>query len=252
MSELSNITVAEIHDIMTVYSPRGRRFHMEARPYCGISFCKSGKITYNHNGKLYVSEPNSVVFLPGGATYDLYGNETGYFPIINFIPVCTISGEFVCLPLSDPASCLHLFDALAHAYVYENNNVKVMRLTYELLETADRGSDSVIFDLLKPAEAYIKEHIYSPELKISAIASSANISEVYFRKLFTDKHNTTPRRYIIRTRVEHAKQELLSTHKSITEISADCGFSDVFHFCRTFREAVGVTPGEYRRSASKL
>ena len=127
-----------------------------------------------------------------------------------------------------------------------------MRLTYELLETADRGSDSVIFDLLKPAEAYIKEHIYSPELKISAIASSANISEVYFRKLFTDKHNTTPRRYIIRTRVEHAKQELLSTHKSITEISADCGFSDVFHFCRTFREAVGVTPGEYRRSASKL
>ena len=35
---------------------------------------------------------------------------------------------------------------------------------------------------------------------------------------------------------------------SVKEIAGACGFADCSYFCRIFREALGMSPGSFRRS----
>jgi len=48
--------------------------------------------------------------------------------------------------------------------------------------------------------------------------------------------------------VEQAKKILRTNSDSLIDIALDCGFSSHAHFSNTFRQIVGVTPSEYRRS----
>ena len=57
----------------------------------------------------------------------------------------------------------------------------------------------------------------------------------------------TPVAYLNRYRVQQAKQLLTYTHKSITEIALDVGFSGSGYFSRIFRRETGMSPEAYRR-----
>ena len=245
------ITLLEVNEVVTVFSARGRFFHMDNRPCYGLSLCRGGKITYVHNGRTCVSDPSCAVLLPMGATYDLHGNATGAFPHVNFTADGFGLREFVALPLSNPGLCLHAYESLFHAYAYEKNRLKVMRCAYELLEQVQSGADDR-FDILRPAELFLNGHMFDADLRNDDIAAAAGISEVYLRRLFVKKYGITPHKYILRARIEKAKEELSGTRDSVGAVAARCGFPDMFHFCRVFRETVGSTPTDYRRIARKI
>ena len=84
MPDLSAITVTELIDAVTVPSAKGRHFKMNCRKSFALSFCISGKITYYHRGQEFISDRDHAVLLPRGAAYTLYGNEAGFFPLMDF------------------------------------------------------------------------------------------------------------------------------------------------------------------------
>ncbi len=45
-----------------------------------------------------------------------------------------------------------------------------------------------------------------------------------------------------------ARQLMLTTSQSMSEIALACGLLDQAHLCRTFRKATGTTPGAWRRN----
>ncbi len=53
--------------------------------------------------------------------------------------------------------------------------------------------------------------------------------------------------YLNRYRIQQARQLLKNTHKSITEIALDVGFSSSSYFSRIFRRETGMSPEAYRR-----
>ncbi|MGQ9491544.1 MAG: helix-turn-helix domain-containing protein [Anaerolineae bacterium] len=57
----------------------------------------------------------------------------------------------------------------------------------------------------------------------------------------------TPIAYLNRYRIQQAKQLLTNTHKTITEIALEVGFSSSSYFSRIFRRKTGMTPEAYRR-----
>ena len=56
---------------------------------------------------------------------------------------------------------------------------------------------------------------------------------------------TTPRQYLLNQRIQRATYLLINTTLSITDIAGECGFSNLYHFCRTFKQRTGLTPSEY-------
>ncbi len=248
---ISNMIVTEICEVLTVYSVKGDHLHRVDRESYGLSLCRSGRIVYRHGGRDFVSDAASAILLPKGATYDLNRQVTGMFPLVNFQATGLTLDEFTLLPLQNPVPALFAYDALFRAFVQEKNHLRAMRCLYELFDLIFSAPGDGE-DILAPAECYLREHLADPDLRNADLARAANVSEVYFRKLFTRRHGVSPRRYILAARLENAKRRLAGSRESVGEIAAACGFSDIFHFCRAFRDAVGCTPGEYRKRVSVI
>ena len=88
------------------------------------------------------------------------------------------------------------------------------------------------------------------DLDLSTLAAESGYSRSHFLRTFRGAMGCSPHRWLIRLRVEQAKTMLRENSISLIDIALDCGFSSHAHFSNTFRQIVGVTPSEYRRSHS--
>ena len=95
---------------------------------------------------------------------------------------------------------------------------------------------------------YIHDH-FANEISTRHIAQSATVSESECLRCFRATIGTTPIQYLKQYRIQRAAQLLLTTQDKIADIGAQCGFQDVSYFTKTFRQAKGCTPSQYRQSS---
>ena len=85
-------------------------------------------------------------------------------------------------------------------------------------------------------------------IALPAIAEAASLSVSHFARQFRVAVGEAPHQYLLRRRVENAKQRLGKTDASIAEIAFACGFASQEHLTRIFKRACGVTPAAYRKA----
>ena len=77
-------------------------------------------------------------------------------------------------------------------------------------------------------------------LALSEISRAANISPYHFSRLFKESTGLSPHQYVIRERVERAKELLMSTDLPLHEVAALAGFADQSHMGRHLKRLLGV------------
>ncbi len=92
----------------------------------------------------------------------------------------------------------------------------------------------------------VMEANYFYDLKISEFAEIANRSTSTFRRDFEEHYGSTPGKWLTNKRLDKAKLFLSSSVKPISEITFDCGFKNVSHFSRIFKDKFSLSPTEYR------
>lgn len=80
----------------------------------------------------------------------------------------------------------------------------------------------------------------------SAIAGEIGISVRQLERLFGRFFNTSPKRYYMELRLERARNLLLHTEMSVSEIAFACGFHSVGHFGRIYRSRFNTSPSAQR------
>ncbi|QFS44117.1 AraC family transcriptional regulator [Nostoc sphaeroides CCNUC1] len=88
---------------------------------------------------------------------------------------------------------------------------------------------------------YINTYL-AQDLSLKELAAVVQMSSHYFSQLFKQSTGATPHQYIIRCRIEKAKQLLLQREFSLAEIASQVGFVDQSHLNRHFKRLMGVTP----------
>lgn len=237
-----NTVITKIYRPLTVFSEKGRKSSTENRHCFGLSFCVNGQITYKQNEKFYVSNSSNAVILPKNATYTLYGDKEGLFPVINFECTNLDVEDITVLPIKDSANYIKDINTLTNCFLHESKKLKQFQLFYSILEKLDSEQSN---NPLSSIIGYIEAHISNSNITNDFLAQKMGISEVYLRKLFISHLGVTPKQYILDLRIKTAQQLLISTSKSITEISEKCGFTSVYHFCRIFKLKTSFTPTQY-------
>ena len=245
MNIINKITVTDIKELLTVLSPKGRNEAIKNRKSYGLSFCAEGKITYEIDGKQAVSDENHAVILPKGQSYSLRGDKTGKFPVINFDCKEFLCDEVISLSIQSADTYIKDFEKMKALSLFEENRAKMMSVFYNMLHRL--STESSVHNVILPAIKYIERNYQNPKLSNAELAEKCNISEVYFRKIFTQAYKTTPKQFILEIRINKAKQLLSDGFLNICAVAEECGFSNQYHFCRLFKEKTGLTPTEYMK-----
>lgn len=93
--------------------------------------------------------------------------------------------------------------------------------------------------------AYIKDHL-GQDLSLVTLAAVVETSVAHFTRMFKQATGRSPHQYVLRCRMERAKQLLAETDLPFAEIALEVGCADQSHFTALFRTHFALTPRAYR------
>lgn len=99
---------------------------------------------------------------------------------------------------------------------------------------------------LRRVVEYIEENL-AEDVTLEALARVAHVSHFHFLRQFKLATGYTPHRYLMQRRVLRARELLVTSSLSVTDVAVACGFGDVSHLAVRFRAVYGITPAAYRR-----
>src|SRR5262245_4507848 len=104
---------------------------------------------------------------------------------------------------------------------------------------------------LRRAKDLIDRRFAEP-LDVPSLACEAHASRAHFIRSFKKAFGETPHQYLLRRRIERAKELLRNTGASVTEVSLVVGFRSLGSFSTAFRQLVGEPPVAYARRLRAL
>jgi len=109
------------------------------------------------------------------------------------------------------------------------------------------GTEAAYFNApanrMEEVRAFVRQHIQD-NITIEALSKKAHMSQASFFRSFKEEMGISPMEYVIRERIKHAKQVLLTT-QNLKEACYSSGFSNLNYFVRIFKKHEGLTPGAF-------
>ncbi len=89
---------------------------------------------------------------------------------------------------------------------------------------------------------------FAERIALDDLAAQAGVSAGYLGELFKERTGESVHRYLMRLRIERARALIAQSDRSFTDIALSCGFEDSSYFARVFRQVMGISPREFKRS----
>jgi signal transduction histidine kinase/ABC-type sugar transport system substrate-binding protein/AraC-like DNA-binding protein len=99
--------------------------------------------------------------------------------------------------------------------------------------------------LVKQSLAYLHQN-YPKDLSRRELAQAVGVTENYLSQIFRQELGITPWECLNRLRILRAKEYLMNSEQSITEIACQVGYNDPAYFSRVFKKILGISPQAYR------
>lgn len=99
---------------------------------------------------------------------------------------------------------------------------------------------------VQEAILYVDEHLQEP-ITLRELAEHLHMNASYFSVLFKGQTGLTFSDYLMRRRVQRAKELLVHTRLTIAEIADSVGYQTAKYFVKVFRTMESISPGQYRQ-----
>jgi AraC family transcriptional regulator len=99
---------------------------------------------------------------------------------------------------------------------------------------------------LRKIKELVQAHL-DDELTLGEMAQSVGLSAAHFSQMFRKSTGESPHQFVLRHRVERAKEMLRAAEARVLDVAMACGFKTPQHFARAFRRICGASPTEYRQ-----
>ncbi len=223
----------------------GHKFGPAIRKYYLIHFVVSGCGTFVYKGKPYAVRQGEAFIAPMGEVMLYYADtlDPWHYMWMGFdgrlaeafsslAPIVKYSVNWAEELLElDRSSPMLEFDAAAKLF---------MMYSEWFAEKTERS------DYASQVKDYVKAK-YTQELSVEMIAEHMSLDRRYLSRLFKQKTGKTIQEYIIKVRINSAKQ-LLEEGYNISEAAHMCGYEDVCNFSKMFKKQTGISPGAWKNN----
>lgn len=112
-------------------------------------------------------------------------------------------------------------------------------------ELERKGIDNTEQSIAELIKEYI-DHNFHHKITLGEISYNLHYSTVTLTEHFKKEYKTSIMQYVLKKRMDLAKELLKNKNNSITKVSLECGFSDIEYFSRTFKNETGSSPTKWR------
>lgn len=120
------------------------------------------------------------------------------------------------------------------------------KLVFECREINLHKSKTSANQVLEEALLFLDTNYANPDITMDYVCDDLGISISYLSTLFKKILDTTFNKYLVKTRMEKAKELLKFSDDKIYEIANLVGYSDIYYFSYSFKKYTGLSPKEYR------
>ena len=103
---------------------------------------------------------------------------------------------------------------------------------------------------LRRVSDHIRKHL-NETVSLEDMASAAGLSVFHFARMFKAATGITPKQYLMRCKLERARELLLTEDRTISEVALELGFCDQSHLSTHFKRLYGTTPKQFVREARR-
>lgn len=203
-----------------------------------------------------VAANTAILYTPGSRVYYRANGEEYRNDWIRFSSNESFVEQFplknVPFSVRDAEYCHNLFKLLTweSSFTSANNEANISHLLWVLFSKLHE----TITDELSNAHTQALIHLHKkicnqPQApwNIAQMAEEMHLSTSRLQTLYKQMFGISCMDDVINRRLHRAKDQLKVTTKSIREIAESCGYNNVEHFCRQFRQYNGCTPGQFRK-----
>jgi two-component system response regulator YesN len=103
--------------------------------------------------------------------------------------------------------------------------------------------------LMKEIRSYLEADYANPDLSLDYLSDKFEINSKYLSQLFKEEFGENFLDFLMRTRIEEAKQMLQNGSHSVQEIGDRVGYTNATTFRRVFKKVAGFAPADYRKQS---
>lgn len=115
-----------------------------------------------------------------------------------------------------------------------------------LLDTYGNSAPADFDPKLENMKSYIEENMLY-DFSMSDLAAVFNYNEKYLGRFFKAQTGYTVREYCNFLKIQQAKELLVRTKQSVSDIAVRVGYNNITYFNRIFKKITGCSPKEYRK-----
>lgn len=229
-----------------------------------LLFCVDGQGRLKVNGEQLNIAAGQAVVLPQGVAHEYYAHHSHPWTLywvhfdgsnipsfLSLLPNETHSPYFL---LDTPNEFETIFrDLLACRQVSYQSTIFIkastilQRLLIELsIQYPDKNANMSL-TRFEQVDYYLRENI-AKSLTLDDMAMAFGLSKFYFAKKFQKTVGVSPVRYFTEKKIHFACKLLDSGDQSIKSIAAQLGYDDAYYFSRLFKNIMGLSPSQYRKS----
>ncbi|MDR2071045.1 MAG: AraC family transcriptional regulator, partial [Treponema sp.] len=224
-------------------------------PLCDTTYIIKGSARYTIDGNVYNVSSGDLLCLPPGTVRAgvTFPDRLMHCFSVNF-HLHDSKGAPVRLPfpivrhIGSKEDIIHLLHELSNTWLdrQPGSRIKlrglfllVLHRFFELI-VYNKDSSDVDFRVAKVIR-YLTSH-YAEKNSVRMMADMVKLNPHYFGALFKQETGLSLNRYIIRVRVRKAENLLSTGEYKVGDVAEVCGFTDVTHFYRQFKEIMGYPP----------
>lgn len=246
--------------------------------YNYIFYVIDGRKVWHTPQGAYDLQKGDCAFIPKGASIIEQFFDIGFCLVLFFIP-----DEFICdtlktksQPIStnekqyDPVIMLESSETLEAFFLSMSSyfastrepDQRLLELKFRelILTVADNPRNKQLLtyfcSLLHGPQSVslqrVMENNYCFNLKLEQYAELSNRSLSAFKRDFQKQYNTTPGKWLLEKRLQHAMNLLGNAGKTVSEVAFESGFENTSHFSRAFRSRFGASPSAIKQQPAVL
>ena len=248
-------------DIQTVHFVYETELHKLKQPFIRpiyyVNLVTKGSGTLRFRDKEYPIEKDTLFFMLPQEEYFIDGSEDFEYIYISF----TGKSAANLMQANDRTDGIYhgfshgaLWDDAIHRITPYNANILTEGVLYYTLALIqgdspdDNNTDSD--DLLQALKGYIDIHYREQDMSLDKLSRAFSYSEKYLSAFIRKHMNLRFTEYLNTLRIQHACALISEDSKSISQISAMCGYSDPLYFSKVFKKHIGCTPTAYMKNIS--